>query len=116
MNRAVAAQLVYSRVEEDQSTRGQPGFQTVLYTRDILQSDEVEEIEARLFLDTSRGPAAKRVFFETTQRRVVLARLTGVDSLDSAGRGGVAVGAQQDFTRFSESLQMNLMGNSITSS
>jgi Zn-finger nucleic acid-binding protein len=88
MNEVYAGQFVYTRVEKDRSPRREAGFQTVFYSQARLEREHVEEIEPRLFLDAARERASKRVFFQSTVGHIVVAKLVGLEDVDSAGRGG----------------------------
>lgn len=83
-----AAQLIYANVEPEQSPRRIGGFQTLFYTHDLLSADEIEEIEPRLIFIRPAPGSSKTVFFITSTRKAVVARMHAIDETDSAGRGG----------------------------
>ena len=83
-----AYQHIYANVEPEQSPRGQGGFQTLFYTHAGLSEAEVAEMEARLLYFPGAGDPAKRLFFNTSTGKRVLAQVVPLPEPDRFGRGG----------------------------
>ena len=84
----LAAQLIYANVEAHESPRNARGFQTVFWTKERLDENEIKsEIAPRLVLLDRAEPESETVYFRTKQGRFVLARIAppGTDQ-DAAGR------------------------------
>jgi len=99
-----AAQLIYSNVEKEQSPQGIGGYQTLFYTHDVLNEDEVELIEQRLLYYPAFDNPVKKVFFSLETGKVALAQIVALPGVDSRGRKGrylahALVFAEDEFIR-----------------
>ncbi|RKZ92606.1 MAG: hypothetical protein DRR19_03710 [Candidatus Parabeggiatoa sp. nov. 1] len=83
-----AAQLIYTNVEKEQSPQNIGGYQTLFYTREVLNEDEVELIEQRLLYYPAFDNPVKKVFFSLETGKVALAQIVALPGVDSRGRKG----------------------------
>ena len=88
MTTVKAAQIVYTRVEREQSPRGVAGFQTLFCTRHALLAEVVEEAELYFGFDSASATEGGLVFGPVGKKQLLLARRTCVSDLDRCGRGG----------------------------
>ena len=89
MTTVQAWQHIYSNVEQEQSPKGQGGFQTLFYTTAGLTADEVSEMEGRLLYFPSKTvEPVKRIFFTTTTGKAVIAQIVVLSDPDQFGRKG----------------------------
>ncbi len=83
-----AWQHLYSNVEKERSPQGRGGFQTLFYSHNGLNEDEVEEMESYLLYFSSEVEPMKRLFFTTSTGKGVVAQITFLPHPDQFGRGG----------------------------
>jgi len=98
------AQLIYTNVEKEQSPQGIGGYQTLFYTHDVLNEDEVELIEQHLLYYPAFDNPVKKVFFSLETGKVALAQIVALPGADSRGRKGrylahALVFAEDEFIR-----------------
>lgn len=87
MSFILAAQLIYTHVEADQSPSKRRGYQTLFYTHETLNEAEVQEIEERLVYP-EKEQQTKRVFFRTSTGKFTLAQCVSLPDTDKFGRSG----------------------------
>jgi hypothetical protein len=83
-----AAQHVSGMLTSRQSPRGQAGYQTIFYTRELLTSDEVRVIERRVQYSSARNNKAKWQSYRLSDRRHVISRIVPIAEPDEFGRRG----------------------------
>lgn len=84
----LAAQLIYTHVEADQSPGKRRGYQTLFYTHASLNTAEVQEIEERLVYPEKAHQQTKHTFFQTRSGKFTLAQCVPLPDSDKFGRGG----------------------------
>ena len=88
MSRLKAGQLIYTRVDREQSPRRVGGFQTLFFSHERIPEELVETIEGQLSFDSTGTPNTNLVFVPLGRDHLVLARMTRVDDRDQCGRQG----------------------------
>ena len=88
LREALAAQLIYTRVEKNQSPHRIDGFQTVFFTRSSLERGEVAEIESRLIYDPRDDEPIKKMYFRTRFDKRAVVLISPLLERDGAGRSG----------------------------
>ena len=83
-----AAQHVSAMLTSKQSPRGQAGYQTLFYTRELLTSDEVRVIERRVQYSAARSSKAKWQSYRLSDQRHVISRIIPIPEPDEFGRRG----------------------------
>lgn len=83
-----AAQHVSGMLTSRQSPRGQGGYQTLFYTRELLTSDEVRVIERQVQYSSARDSKAKWQSYRLSARRHVISRIVPIHEPDEFGRRG----------------------------
>jgi hypothetical protein len=86
--KTVAAQHVSAMLTSRQSPRGQAGYQTLFYTRELLTPDDVRVIERRVQYSPARDGEAKWQSYRLSERRHVVSRIVPVPEPDEFGRRG----------------------------
>lgn len=84
-------QLVFARLDRNQSPRRREGFQTAYTTPGYLGPKDLEAIEERLAFFPSPERRQKRLFFTAPSGLVVVARVVATEDRDASGRGGCYV-------------------------
>jgi hypothetical protein len=84
-------QLVFARLDRNQSPRRREGFQTAYTSPGYLGPKDLEAIEERLAFFPSLERRQKRLFFTAPSGLVVVARIVATEDRDASGRGGCYV-------------------------
>ena len=83
-----AAQHVSATLTSKQSPRGEAGYQTLYFTRELLTQDEVSVIERMVQYSSVRERRPKWQSYRLSARRHVISRIVPIRERDDAGRGG----------------------------
>jgi hypothetical protein len=83
-----AAQHVSGMLTSKQSPRGQAGYQTLFYTRELLATDEVRVIERKVQYSSARDGKAKWQSYRLSAGRHVISRIVPIPEPDEFGRRG----------------------------
>jgi hypothetical protein len=83
-----AAQHVSAMLTSRQSPRGDAGYQTLYYTRELLTPNEVSVIERLVQYSSVRESRPKWQSYRLSARRHVVTRVVPIDEPDEAGRTG----------------------------
>lgn len=83
-----AAQHVSATLTSKQSPRGEAGYQTLYYTRELLTEDEASVIERIVQYSSARERRPKWQSYRLSARRHVVTRIVPIRERDDAGRGG----------------------------
>ncbi|MCP4696771.1 MAG: hypothetical protein GY862_07970 [Gammaproteobacteria bacterium] len=86
------AQLIYANVEKQHSPKNIGGYQTLFYSHDHLNADEISQIEQRLLYYPGFGDPVKKIYFTLDSGKPVLARIVSLPEADSRGRKGRYLG------------------------
>jgi len=86
--KVTAAQHVSAMLTSRQSPRGEAGYQTVYYTRELLTQEEVDIIQRLVQYSSARGSKPKWQSYRLSARRHVITRIVPITERDEADRGG----------------------------
>lgn len=88
MTELKAYQHIFANVEADQSPRKIGGYQTLFYTKSVIEKAESIEMEARLTYPPSETKQKKHIFFVSSAGRYVISQILPLEGADFAGRTG----------------------------
>jgi hypothetical protein len=83
-----AAQHVSGVLTSKQSPRGQAGYQTLFYTRELLAPEEMRVIERQVQFSSARDDHATWQSYRLTPQRHVISRIIPIPEPDEFGRRG----------------------------
>ena len=86
--KVTAAQHVSATLTSRQSPRGEAGYQTLYYTRELLTQEEVNIIQRLVQYSSVRSSRPKWQSYRLSARRHVVTRIVPIKERDEAGRGG----------------------------
>jgi hypothetical protein len=86
--KVIAAQHVSAMLTSRQSPRGDAGFQTLYYTRELLKPSEVGIIERLVQYSSARESKPKWQSYRLSARRHVVTRIVPISAPDESGRTG----------------------------